>query len=638
MRVFLSAYSGFTLAIPMDDVGAMMLYKQKTEKTIHYDQKNRCTFISLPWLFNMRDVVVPHGIILREFNSKENKVVILTGEIKRDIEIPDDEFYPIPKTLSAMKFSTLFKGIKFSDKPILLLNMKQLPQILQNEYQAASKKPFPVEQAAPKVIPKPAPLPPPQKVFEEPPVIPVVVSKPAPPPPPEKVIEEPPVIPVVVSKPVPPPPPKEVFEEPPIIPVVVSKPPPPPPPEKVIEEPPVIPVVVSKPAPPPPPEKVIEEPPVIPVVVSKPAPPPPKEVFEETDEVFDPLMFDDVIEICDVFEEPPVIPVVVSKPAPTPPKEVTEESEKVPVAEALEATEAIEDSDASLMFDEVIEICEIIEEPPISSAVTSQLSTSTPDEVIEEPAEAPVAETLETTGSSMILDDVIEEPAEAPVDKALESTEVTEETDSSLTFDEVVEICDVIEEPPVSPSETFQHSTPTPDEVIVESAEASVAKAPVFEALVVEALEATDSSLSFGEVIEIFETFEESEKVSAPSSSMLDEVVEETVEVPVAEAPETTELNDTSLTIDEDIEICDIIEETPSYAVTSELSTIIPIEVIDESPEDFSLTDDFYLTFDEDNEIYDIFDDSPINPEATSEPSSIMFDEVVEICDFIDET
>jgi len=133
MRVFLSAYPSFTLAIPMDAVGSMMLYNKETEKNILYDQEKRNTYVSLPGLFNMKDKSVYHGIILRGYNSNENKIVLLTAEVKRDTEIPDDEFYPIPKTLGTMNFASMFKGIQFSGSPVLLLNIENLIQIVQKD-------------------------------------------------------------------------------------------------------------------------------------------------------------------------------------------------------------------------------------------------------------------------------------------------------------------------------------------------------------------------------------------------------------------------------------------------------------------------------------------------------------------------
>jgi len=135
MRVFLSAFSEFTLAIPMDETAAMVLHKEKMEHTMQYDQKSRSTFISLPLLFNLPEQTARQGIVVREWNSIANKVVLLTADIKRDIEIPDEEFYPMPKTIGNSNFAAMFKGIKFTDKPILLLNMNQLSQVVQTEQQ-----------------------------------------------------------------------------------------------------------------------------------------------------------------------------------------------------------------------------------------------------------------------------------------------------------------------------------------------------------------------------------------------------------------------------------------------------------------------------------------------------------------------
>jgi len=212
MRVFLSAFSGFTLAVPMNAVAAMMLYDKKTEKVIQYDQKDRNTYISLPRLFNLNEEDVHHGIILREWNTTTNKVVLLTAEIKRDIEIPDKEFHPIPKSLGALRFSRIFNGIKFSDKPILLLNIEQLTQLLQEEQQA-------FKGIGPSAPPSPPLEQPPSK---EP--LPKAASVPSPPPPePEPQIEQPPLE-------------QPLSEEPP--PTAASVPSPPPPePEPQIEQP-----------------------------------------------------------------------------------------------------------------------------------------------------------------------------------------------------------------------------------------------------------------------------------------------------------------------------------------------------------------------------------------------------------------
>jgi hypothetical protein len=133
MRAFLSAFSDFTLAVPMDAVTSIMLYKQGAEKTVQHDQENRNIYISLPHLFNLPGEAVCHAINLRAEDTTAHKIVLLTAEVKRDIDIPDEQFFPIPKALNALRFSKVFSGIQLAGDPVLLLNVEQLVQSVQKE-------------------------------------------------------------------------------------------------------------------------------------------------------------------------------------------------------------------------------------------------------------------------------------------------------------------------------------------------------------------------------------------------------------------------------------------------------------------------------------------------------------------------
>jgi hypothetical protein len=133
MRVFLSDFSGFTLAIPMDVVASIIIYKQGAEKDLQHDHENRSTYISLPRLFNLPGEAVCHGIVLQQRDNLATKAVLLTPEIKRDIEIPNEQFYPIPKALGGLRFSAVFSGIHFAGNPVLLLNADQLIHSIQEE-------------------------------------------------------------------------------------------------------------------------------------------------------------------------------------------------------------------------------------------------------------------------------------------------------------------------------------------------------------------------------------------------------------------------------------------------------------------------------------------------------------------------
>ena len=394
MRVFLSAYPGFTLAIPMDAVASMILYNQKTEKTVQYDPKNRSTYISLPWMFNMPDQAVPHGVVLREWNTKENKVVLLTAEVKRDIEIPDKEFHPLPKALSTMRFSEVFSGIKFSDNPILLLNVEQLLQVVQNEMQATDEKPKPPPKQPLPTMPS-EPLPPaPDKVIEKPP------------------IEKPPVKEPLVEEP--------RVEEPPVEEPPVEEPP--------IEEPPV------------------EEPPTSPVETSEPSPSTANEAIEvsltlepqtspqgevsplepQTSPEGEVSPLDEVLEICEVIEEPTTSSAV-----------------------------AVEASDSSpLTLDEVLEICEVTEEPPTSPAVPAEISEPSPPAPEPQPSPqvevSPLVEIIEICEADEFIE-VCEDIEFCEIIDESPTISVEISDPSPSTLNEIIEVCEVIDEPPTIP-------------------------------------------------------------------------------------------------------------------------------------------------------------------------------------------
>jgi len=387
MRVFLSVYSNFTLAIPMDAVASMVLYKQKTEKLIQYDPGNRSTYVSLPWLFNMPDQAVPHGIVLRVMNSKVNKVVLLTAEVKRDIEIPDEEFYPIPKSLGALRFSAIFSGIKFSGNPVLLLNIEQLLQVIQNEQLVRNEKTYSPEQPLPTAPTEPSP-PASNKVIEEPTIK-------------ESPIEEAPIEEPSIKEP--------PIEETPIEEAPVEEPP--------IEETPIE-------------ETPVEEPPKSPAIASEASS----------------LTFDKILEICGVIKEPPIEkppispaeppkpPSLALEPQPSP-QGVEPEVRVSPLAEVLELCEITEETPISpveasesfsLVLDEVLELCEITNEPPTSPAETSEASS-----LALEPQTSPQGVEPEVRVSPL-----------AEVTEVIEVCEVCE----VIEICEVTEVCEVIDE------------------------------------------------------------------------------------------------------------------------------------------------------------------------------------------------
>jgi len=134
MRVFLCSLDGFSMAVPIDSVSYIILYRGGTNKAVDYNSDSGNTYFSLPLLLNYPFEKIKHGIILKnggngeDNGSFENKTILLTTEIEREIEIQDEEIFPVQKSLKRMRFSFLFKGLLFDSNynrtgnTILILN------------------------------------------------------------------------------------------------------------------------------------------------------------------------------------------------------------------------------------------------------------------------------------------------------------------------------------------------------------------------------------------------------------------------------------------------------------------------------------------------------------------------------------
>jgi len=144
MRVFLSAYGNFYLAIPITYISSIMIYSGNNDKKIEHNNENHNTYISLPILFDCHSETPRHGIILRNSEHDENngiiknKTILLTTEIEHEINIPEERIYSMPKILDRIRISRVFSGILFEpekqDKNMLLfLNPELLIQNLQKE-------------------------------------------------------------------------------------------------------------------------------------------------------------------------------------------------------------------------------------------------------------------------------------------------------------------------------------------------------------------------------------------------------------------------------------------------------------------------------------------------------------------------
>jgi len=114
MRVFLCAYPGFSLAIPMDYVSSIYLPREEAENPVETGEKR--AFISLPRILKCPEVLIRHGIIIKNKNDDnltENSLILLSAEIKNEKEISSSCFYPVPKTFGGLGFSVIFDGMFF---------------------------------------------------------------------------------------------------------------------------------------------------------------------------------------------------------------------------------------------------------------------------------------------------------------------------------------------------------------------------------------------------------------------------------------------------------------------------------------------------------------------------------------------
>ena len=139
MRVFISSYNRFSLAIPIKFVSSVFINSDNSNCKRFYNHENRNTYISLPLLFDCPHDA-RHGIVLKnggmEDSLMENKTILLGAEVENEINIPSEDFYPVPKTFNYMQFSLIFSDISFNKTTggiVLLLNPEHLIQNIQKE-------------------------------------------------------------------------------------------------------------------------------------------------------------------------------------------------------------------------------------------------------------------------------------------------------------------------------------------------------------------------------------------------------------------------------------------------------------------------------------------------------------------------
>jgi hypothetical protein len=137
----------------MDKVSSLSLYEKAgtNQKAIEYLTEHNNTYVSLFWLFKLPQGEIRHSILLKN-NITENNIFLLSTRVECEIEISNDQIYPIPAIFSDKQFSVFFSGIRFGSDflktsvedtsklpgsyrrecPILVINSEKIMKYIQN--------------------------------------------------------------------------------------------------------------------------------------------------------------------------------------------------------------------------------------------------------------------------------------------------------------------------------------------------------------------------------------------------------------------------------------------------------------------------------------------------------------------------
>ena len=113
--------------------GYLGIPAEKTERIIPvnrvqaavYETENQEAFISLPALFQLKDITAVHGLVLKSENTV--KTILITPRINTEMEIPEENIHRLPESMTeGFKF---FRGVCFDEQNmILILDPEKLPK------------------------------------------------------------------------------------------------------------------------------------------------------------------------------------------------------------------------------------------------------------------------------------------------------------------------------------------------------------------------------------------------------------------------------------------------------------------------------------------------------------------------------
>jgi hypothetical protein len=128
MRYFLCPFEHFSLGIPEDAVAAIMIYSGEAVKTAGGEEGGDA-FFSLPHFFGMTNQEIRHGIVLKspgagggDMEMEEGpRNILLVSSVEREMDIPQEEIYPLPELLLDSGILSFFTGIAFERSVMIVL-------------------------------------------------------------------------------------------------------------------------------------------------------------------------------------------------------------------------------------------------------------------------------------------------------------------------------------------------------------------------------------------------------------------------------------------------------------------------------------------------------------------------------------
>jgi len=120
MKYFICAIDNISLGIPARWVERIIPVTRA--QSVIYETEDGEGFVSLPVLFKLKDAAVYHGLILSPkipLPRRGKSTVLLTPKIDIELDIPEENIYPLTSALSGM--NRYFGGVCFTDRNMALL-------------------------------------------------------------------------------------------------------------------------------------------------------------------------------------------------------------------------------------------------------------------------------------------------------------------------------------------------------------------------------------------------------------------------------------------------------------------------------------------------------------------------------------